>query len=45
MIYLVFAELIPDALEDGNRTLTAWGVMVGLSVMLCLTLLLDMIPH
>ena len=45
MIYLVMSELIPDALEEGSRTLTAWGVMAGLCTMLFLTLLLDLIPH
>ena len=30
MIYLTGSELIPDALEEGGRSLTAWGgVMVG----------------
>jgi zinc transporter ZupT len=45
MIYLVVAELIPDALADGNKALTAWGVMVGLSGMLLITTLLGFIPH
>lgn len=41
MMYLVVAELIPDAVEGGGRTLTAWGVMVGLAGMLLTTTLLD----
>jgi zinc transporter ZupT len=44
MIYLTVAELIPDALEEGGRSLTAWGVMVGLSGMLLITTLLNAIP-
>jgi len=45
MIYLTMSELIPDALEEGGRTVTAWGVMVGLAGMLLLTTLLNLIPH
>ena len=44
MIYLTVSELIPDALEDGGKSLTAWGVMVGLCGMLLITTLLDLIP-
>ncbi|MBZ0167382.1 MAG: ZIP family metal transporter [Candidatus Omnitrophica bacterium] len=44
MIYLTIAELIPDALEEGGRSLTAWGVMIGLCVMLLITTLLDLLP-
>lgn len=44
MIYLVVAELIPDAMEEGGNQLTAWGVMVGLCLMLLLTTLLNAIP-
>lgn len=44
MIYLVVSELIPSALEDGGKSLTAWGVMVGLSGMLLITTLLNQIP-
>ena len=40
MIYLTVAELIPDALENGGKSLTAWGVMVGLSGMLLITTIL-----
>lgn len=43
MIYLVVSELIPDALEEGGRSLTAWGVMVGLCGMLLITTLLESI--
>ena len=45
MIYLVMAELLPDAIEEGGKTLTAWGVMLGLAGMLLLTTLLGLIPH
>ncbi len=45
MIYLVVSELIPDALEDGGKSLTAWGVMLGLCGMLLITTLLDLIPY
>lgn len=44
MIYVVFAELIPDALKEGGKTLTAWGVMIGLTGMLLLTTLFNLIP-
>lgn len=44
MIYLTVSELIPDALEEGGKSLTAWGVMVGLCGMLLITTLLDAIP-
>jgi len=37
MIYLVFAELIPDSLARCSKWETAWGVLVGLVVMLLLT--------
>ncbi len=45
MIYLVISELIPDALEDCGKSSTAWGTMIGLSGMLLLTTLLNLIPH
>lgn len=45
MIYLVVSELIPDALEEGGKSLTAWGVMLGLTGMLLITTLLDIIRH
>src|SRR3990167_4592051 len=44
MIYLTVSELIPDALAEGGKSLTAWGVMVGLSGMLLITTLLNAIP-
>ncbi len=44
MIYLVVSELIPDALEEGGNHLTAWGVMVGLCLMLFITTILNSIP-
>ncbi|MCG8605959.1 ZIP family metal transporter, partial [bacterium] len=43
MIYLVVLELIPDALEEAGKTVTAWGVMVGLTGMLMITSLLGLI--
>ena len=43
MIYLVVSELIPDALKEGGKSLTAWGVMIGLSGMLLITTLLNLI--
>ncbi len=45
MIYLVVAELIPDALAESDKTMTAWGVMTGLTAMLLITTLLNQIPH
>lgn len=45
MIYLTMSELIPDALEEGGKSLTAWGVMIGLTGMLLITTLLNLIPH
>ena len=44
MIYLVVAELIPEAIEEGGKTLTAWGVMLGLVAMLLITNLIDLLP-
>ncbi len=43
MIYLVVDELIPESLAEGGRSLTAWGVMVGLGGMLLLTTLLELV--
>ena len=45
MIYLVVLELIPDALEDAGKTVTAWGVMAGLVGMLLITNLLSLITR
>ena len=44
MIYLVFAEMIPEALEEGGKVLCAWGVMLGLTAMLFLTTVLNSLP-
>ena len=44
MIYLVLDDLVPESLKDGGRTLTAWGVMLGLCLMLLLTNVLNAIP-
>ena len=44
MIYLVFTELLPEALKDGGKTLTAWGVMLGLTIMLLISNLINLIP-
>jgi len=44
MIYLVMAEMIPEALEEGGKKITAWGVMIGLCLMLLITNLLNLIP-
>ncbi len=43
MIYLVVSELIPEALEEGGKSTTAWSFMLGLTAMLFLTTLLDLI--
>lgn len=43
MIYLVMAEMIPDSLVDGGKTLTSWGVMTGIALMLTITVVLDRI--
>ena len=45
MIYIVISELIPDALEDCGKSLTAWGTMIGLCGMLLITTLLKLIPQ
>ena len=45
MIYLVVSELLPDALEEGGRSLTAWGVMIGLTGMLLVTTILNSISY
>jgi zinc transporter ZupT len=37
MVFLVAAELIPESLERCSRYETAWGVMVGLLLMLVIT--------
>ena len=43
MIYVVISELLPDALKEGGKSLTAWGFMLGLSGMLLITTLLNLI--
>jgi zinc transporter ZupT len=37
MIYVVVSELIPDALKDGGKRLTAWSFILGLCGMLFIT--------
>lgn len=44
MIYLVVAEMIPEAIKEGGNTLTAWGVMLGLCTMLLITNLINLLP-
>lgn len=44
MIYLVMAEMLPEAIEDGGKTLAAWGVMIGLCTMLMVTNLINLLP-
>jgi len=44
MIYLVVAEMLPEAIEEGGKTLAAWGVMLGLCTMLMVTNLINILP-
>jgi zinc transporter, ZIP family len=44
MIYLVASELIPDSLAGCSRKETAWGVMIGLLLMLLITSGLGVLP-
>ncbi len=44
MIYITMSELIPESIENGGKSLTAWGVMLGLCGMLLITTLLDLMP-
>ena len=44
MIYLVVAEMLPEAIEEGGKTLAAWGVMLGLCSMLMITTLINLLP-
>ena len=44
MIYLVMAEMLPEAIEEGGKTLAAWGVMLGLCFMLMVTTLINLLP-
>lgn len=45
MIYLTMSELIPEAIEEGGKSLAAWGVMLGLTGMLLFTTILSDIPY
>ena len=44
MIHMTISELLPDAMEEGGHSLTAWGVMLGLCTMLLITNLLNLLP-
>ncbi len=44
MIYLVVAEMLPEAIEEGGKVLASWGVMIGLCAMLLITNLINLIP-
>ena len=44
MIYLVMAEMLPEAITEGGKALASWGVMIGLCAMLLLTNLINLIP-
>lgn len=44
MIHMTISELLPEAIEDGGKSLTAWGVMLGLCTMLLITNLLTLLP-
>ena len=44
MIYIVVAEMLPEAIEEGGKTLAAWGVMLGLCTMLLITTLINLLP-
>jgi len=44
MIYLVVAEMLPESIEEGGKTLAAWGVMLGLCTMLMITNLINLLP-
>ena len=44
MIYLVIAEMLPEAIEEGGNVLAAWGVMIGLCTMLMVTNLINLLP-
>jgi zinc transporter ZupT len=44
MIYLVMAEMLPEAIEEGGKTMAAWGVMLGLCTMLLVTNLINLLP-
>lgn len=40
MIFVVVVELVPEALDNSDEQLTAWGVMIGLAAMLSLSAIL-----
>ncbi len=44
MIHMTIAELLPDSIKEGGKSLTAWGVMLGLCTMLLITNLLSLLP-
>jgi len=44
MIYLVMAEMLPEAIEEGGKVMAAWGVMIGLCTMLMVTNLINLLP-
>jgi zinc transporter ZupT len=44
MIHMTISELLPEAIEEGGHSLTAWGVMLGLCTMLLITNLLSLLP-
>ena len=44
MIHMTISELLPEAIEEGGKCLTAWGVMLGLCTMLLITNLLTLLP-
>jgi zinc transporter ZupT len=44
MIFLVAAEMLPEAVERCSRDETAWGMMIGLMLMLIITALLGLLP-
>lgn len=44
MIHMTVSELLPDSIKEGGKSLTAWGVMLGLCTMLLITNLLDLLP-
>lgn len=40
MIYLVVAEMLPEAMEKGGKVYTAWGCMIGLAFMLSFSVMI-----
>ena len=45
MIFLVAAELLPDALESSSREQVAWGTIIGLTLMLVITASLGLLTE